>query len=202
MNNAYDYLLYNGTEIGKPFTWDYKLNRYPNIDFQSLKSLAIWNYYPESKSFSDIPYSKSLCELEINYANPISLSGLERFEGLSSLQLYYCNKLQTLNGLDIPNQKIKLLALHNAKNITNYEILSYFENIEILRLCNCGCISDISFILKMKYLKSFSFVGTNIVSGDLEPLLLHNPKLEYVGFSNKRHYSHKLKEIRDLLNIP
>jgi protein phosphatase 1 regulatory subunit 7 len=45
----------------------------------------------------------------------------------------------------------------------------------------------------MPKLKQFMFVDTNIVDGDLSPCI----GLEYSGFFDKKHYSHKFKELND-----
>ena len=54
----------------------------------------------------------------------------------------------------------------------------------------------ISFIRKMKNLKFFSFVKTNIKDGDITPCL----GLEYAGFDDKRHYSHRMKQVNRIIS--
>jgi hypothetical protein len=50
----------------------------------------------------------------------------------------------------------------------------------------------------MRRLDFFSFVDTNVLDGDLSPLL-DLPKLRYVGTMDKRNYSHKMAEFNELL---
>jgi hypothetical protein len=47
-------------------------------------------------------------------------------------------------------------------------------------------------------LLEFRFVDTNILDGDLTPLLEH-PTLRSVGFSNKRHYNYTSEKIDEML---
>ncbi|MDE7303291.1 MAG: hypothetical protein K2N60_08260, partial [Oscillospiraceae bacterium] len=62
-------------------------------------------------------------------------------------------------------------------------------------------IDSLDFILDMPKLREISFVNSNIIDGDMTPLLKHSPKLEFVGFNNKRHYSHLWEDVCRQLNL-
>lgn len=61
-----------------------------------------------------------------------------------------------------------------------------------LKLHNCGLTKSLSFLRTLRYLDSFRFVGTDIIEGDLSPLL----NISDVFFGDKKHYWHKLQDIR------
>ena len=63
-------------------------------------------------------------------------------------------------------------------------------NLEELGFNDCKEIPSIRFIGNMKSLKKFTFVNTNVLDGDLSACT----SLEYVGFLDKKHYSHKRKD--------
>lgn len=44
-------------------------------------------------------------------------------------------------------------------------------------------------------------MDTNVEDGNMFPLIQHNPKLEFVSFSSKRHFSHKYKEVCKILEL-
>ncbi|MFF3025431.1 hypothetical protein ACFVRR_22775 [Gottfriedia sp. NPDC057948] len=69
--------------------------------------------------------------------------------------------------------------------------LSGINRLEELSLTNCGEIENIGFIKLMKNLKVFVFIDTNVVDGDLSPCI----GLRYSGFFDKKHYTHKFKQL-------
>ena len=71
--------------------------------------------------------------------------------------------------------------------------LSGIYQLEELSLTNCGENENIGFIKLMKNLKVFVFIITNVVDGDLSTCI----GLRYSGFFDKKHYSHKFKELND-----
>ena len=44
----------------------------------------------------------------------------------------------------------------------------------------------------MPKLEDFRFVDTNVIDGDLSPLI----RLKYAGFFDKKHYSHTREQIK------
>ena len=55
------------------------------------------------------------------------------------------------------------------------------------RSTKCGEIPALAFLNKLMELESFSFLGTDIIDGDLTPCL----RLKFAGFLDKRHHSHR-----------
>ena len=58
---------------------------------------------------------------------------------------------------------------------------------------NCPDIPTIKFVKEMPQLKSFIFLDTNVIDGDMNPLL----DLEYVGYTDKKHFNFKSWEINE-----
>ena len=56
-----------------------------------------------------------------------------------------------------------------------------------LRISRCAPIPNLNFIEKMSSLKNMSFVETNVIDGNLYPC----ERLDFAGFDNKRHYTHR-----------
>ena len=133
-------------------------------------------------------------ELRIIHSNIINLDGLE-VPNLNDFELSYCKQLKNIKFNSEHKKNLKTLEINCCKKIENYEILSELENLEKLIISDSAPIPSLKFIQKMPNLKFLSFVNTNILDGDLSSLI----NLKYAGFDNKRHYSHKMEEIKKLI---
>jgi len=96
---------------------------------------------------------------------------------------------------DIVRNTIKHLQINNSKKLKNHDVVSNLEYLEVLSLNSCGKISSLTFLNKMFNLQSFYFVDTDVLDGDLSPLL----NLGNVGFLNKRHFSHTYLEVKEII---
>lgn len=172
-----------------------KLNE---IDFSDCEDLTIWHYNPVSRSLDELPHAKYIASLKIYHSNITSFEGLEGFEHLKKLEADYCRNLLSFDG--IPSG-VSFLMIEHAPKLSCYDLLTGMKSIEVLRLHECGDIADLSFLNGMDMLREFRFVNTSISDGNLQPLIDHSPKLEAIAFNNKRHYSHTLKKIQEILGI-
>ncbi len=160
-----------------------------------LKYLYLRKYNPKSKDLSELRRFNKLLELELNRSNINSFNGIESLE-LKKLQFSYLTNMQEIDYLNTLNN-LKELYFEKCKKIQNHHSVRELKKLEILSFYDCGEIQSLQFIHDMAKLKSFRFVDTNIVDGDLNPLL--NSNIEYAGFMNKHHYSHTFKEIEKKL---
>ncbi|MFI8708990.1 hypothetical protein ACIGHG_18340 [Bacillus sp. NPDC077411] len=90
--------------------------------------------------------------------------------------------------------KLVNLQIEKCKNIEHFCDIQYLESLEVLRLLDCGDIPTICFIQKLKNLKCFSFVGSNVVDGNLD----FCEGIDVVSFIDKKHYSHKINTLRNV----
>ena len=67
-----------------------------------------------------------------------------------------------------------------------------------MRLNSCGPIENLDFLKNFPKLTDFRFVKTNILDGNLNPIIEH-PTISSVGFSDKRHYNNKSENIKLIL---
>jgi len=168
-----------------------------NIDMcRYLKSLALYNYSPKTKDCSFLSNIPWIEKLEIITSNIAELNGLEQFDRLNELQFHYCSKLQKLDCLEKSKETLTSLFVENCKSIENHEYVTMFSYLNILSFNDCGKIPSIRFITKMRSLKSFRFVNTDVIDGDISPCI----GLSYAGFSNKKHFSHTMEQIKSLSN--
>ncbi len=151
---------------------------------QSLKVLGIWSYKPQSNDLTSLSNSNELNEIILIQPSIDSLAGLEKFKELKVLNLYGIKKLEKLDSLGKIN--IKELEIENLKKIQDYTYLQKLKYLEKLIIINSAPIKTLSFLSKMN-LKHFSFINTDIIDGDLSYCF----GINFVGFIDKRHYSHK-----------
>ena len=181
-------------------SFDWKKTKLNDLDFTDCTHMTIWHHSSPDHDFSNLPDVPELRSLVIIFSNSERITGLEKYHCLECLEVYYVSKLQTISGIKALDG-LNLLSIFNAKKTEDFSEIGKLNNIETLRLCDCGDIPDIKFISGMSMLKSFSFAGSNILDGDMSPLLEHDPPLEFVGFNNKRHYSHSWEDICKQLGL-
>jgi protein phosphatase 1 regulatory subunit 7 len=164
---------------------------------KQLRHLFLYNYVPKTKNCSDISNVTWVKKLGITQSSISTLAGLEKFDQLEELEFNYCSKLDTLCCLDKSKETLVSLLFDHCKSIKNHEYATQFSHLNTLAHNNGGIIPSIKFIRKMKSLKSFRFVGTDVVDGDISPCI----GLEYAGFSNKKHFSHTMEQIKSYLTV-
>lgn len=157
---------------------------------KNLKTLRIWKYKPSNKNLEILADLRNIEELKLIQCNLTSLKGIGSLPKLQKLELHYINKLEFIDEIEMNRNTLKHLRFDTCKNIKNHEYVILLKNLELLAFDNCGEIQSIRFIRELPNLKNFMFVNTNIIDGDLSPCL----GLKYVGFFDKKHYSHKRKD--------
>nr|WP_315424196.1 hypothetical protein [uncultured Pedobacter sp.] len=161
-----------------------------------LSDLRVVGYNPKSKDCLSIAKLSHIKRLKIAKSPIHTLNGLDEFYQLEELELDYCSKLETLCCLEGSMGSLVSLLFNHCKSIVNHSYVMKFYHLTTLAYNNCGMLPSIEFILKMNSLNSFRFVGTDVVDGDMAPCI----GIEYAAFSNKKHFSHTMEEIKSLSN--
>jgi len=159
-----------------------------------LNDLHFYGYNPKSKDCSSIPYIPSLKKLKIVQSPINTLSGLNRFDHLEELDIIYCSKLETLCCLEKSKENIVSLLFDHCKSIKNHEYVKLFPNLNNLAYNDSGRIQSIKFIENLVSLKSFRFVGTDVIDGNMEPCI----GLKFASFTNKKHFSHTMERVKTI----
>lgn len=169
---------------------DWRKGVFRNENLSSLVSLHIWNYSSASNDLSDFPFFANLRDLMLVESKIERLDGLSRFRFLESVEFSYMKKLSKLGEMGLP--ELDTFVADTCKNLSDHEKLETCPKLRALKLHDCGRIKSLSFLRNLRNLNSFRFIGTDIIDGDLSPLL----NIADVFFNDKQHYSHKLKDIR------
>jgi protein phosphatase 1 regulatory subunit 7 len=165
---------------------------------KNLKKISNAFYNPVNKNLEELSNLNKLIYLNIYRSNINSLKGIGELNQLRYLFIDHFPNLNRLDELEKLSDNLVLLVIDGCKRVENFEYVSTLKNLKVLKILNCGNLPNIHFIKRMPNLKAFVFVGTNIVDGDLSPCI----GLEYVGFLNKRHYSHQYTDFSSNQSSP
>ncbi|WP_244896256.1 hypothetical protein [Planomicrobium okeanokoites] len=156
----------------------------------NLKKVQIWDYKPKAKNLKEFSDMKSLVDLELINSNIISLEGIQGLKKLNRLALFRMRTLTDIEAVQHLTGNLTDLEIESAKNIQDFSPIGKVGSLEHLGLNNCGTIPSIGFIKQLPHLKSMRFLDSTVLDGDVSPSI----ELEHVYFTNKKHYSHRLKD--------
>ena len=156
----------------------------------NLKKMQIWGYKSKGKNLKEFTDMKALVDLELINSNITSLEGIQGLQKLSDLGLFRIRALTDIEAIQHLSENLTYLHIEGAKNVEDFSPLGKVESLEHIMLNNCGMIPSIRFIKQLPYLKGMQFWDSTIVDGDVSPCI----ELEHIAFTNKKHYSHRLKE--------
>lgn len=156
---------------------------------ETLKGLGLSNY--EKSDVSEAFSSSILDTLSILQSKIITLDGIQKSQKMQCLYLYYNRYLQDISALKKVKRTLRALRIENCPKIKDFSVLGELENLELLELSGSNELQSLSFLKKMKNLKTFIF-NMNVKDGDLTPCL----DLSYVySEKNRKHYNLKDTEL-------
>jgi hypothetical protein len=166
---------------------------------RELRQLRAWNFKPKSKDLTELASIVRLEWLVLIKTNLASLAGIESLEDLRMLEITYAPDLKSLSALGNGDLQLRELEISNAKKIASYEPIQKCRWLRSLKLSSCAPLKDVNWLTPLQRLEFFSFVETNVESGDLQPLL-KLPQLRYAGSMDKKHYQPRIDELNKQLN--
>lgn len=156
---------------------------------ETLKGLSLSNY--EKRDMSEAFISSILDTLSVFQSKIITLEGIQKSQKMLCLYLYYNRSLQDISALKKVKRTLRALRIENCPKINDFSVLGELENLELLELSGSNELPSLSFLKKMKNLKTFIF-NMNVKDGDLTPCL----DLSYVySEKNRKHYNLKDTEL-------
>jgi protein phosphatase 1 regulatory subunit 7 len=178
-----------------PVLRDLNIRWWPKVTFGKsmtcLRVLWLSHYSPPTGDLMALPGIPQLEELNLIQSRKLVLTGIDRFSLLKKLGIYYLAGVKDISPLSAFGGGIlEWLEFGNCPKITNHDEVRIIRSLKRLAFNHCGEIPSLTFLNELTALESFSFVGTNIIDGDLTPCL----RLKFAGFLNKRHYSHRSEE--------
>ena len=201
MDWTFNSILFDEIDVNKVYQKDLKNNdiSWPNQNFGNSEYAILWHLKTTDKIENQIPKSDNLKFLQLNWANITDFSLIaDKFTKLKRLELQCCIKLLNDDFIDGLSENLEHLHILTSKKFIFEQNLLKLKNLRILCLNDCGPIENLDFLKLFPKLEDFRFVNTNILDGNLKPILEH-PTIKSVGFLNKRHFNIKDLEMQKLL---
>ena len=197
MDWRFNTIWFEQLEQDKIFQRDFKENTIAteNKNFENSEYAIIWHLKEKINSFENLPKSDKLLYLELNWANIKNFDGIEKFKNLKRLELHYCVKLENDFGISRLSNSLEFLHINTSKKFNFTVELIQLKKLKVLCLNACGPLDNLDFLKHFPNLIDFRFVNTNILDGNLKPIIEH-PTIRTVGFLNKKHYNFKDKKIK------
>ena len=192
MDWRFNTIWFDQLDNSKVFHKDFKENiiSTENKNFEDSEYAIIWHLKEKKDSFDNLTLSDKLLYLELNWANIKNFNGIQKFKSLKRLELHYCVKLENDNGLSQLSDNLEFLHINLSKKFKFSDELLQLKKLKVLCLNACAPIDNLDFLINFPNLIDFRFVDTNILSGNLKPIIEH-PTIRTVGFLNKKHYNFK-----------
>ena len=197
MDWRYNTIWFEQLEQDKIFKKDFKQNiiTTENVYFESAQYAIIWHLKEKLNSFYNLSKNDNLSYLELNGANIKNFDGIEKFKNLKRLELHYCVKLESDFRLSKLKDTLEFLHINTSKKFKFTDELLQLKKLRVLCLNTCGPIDNLDFLKNFPNLIDFRFVDTNILDGNLKPIIEH-PSIRTVGFLNKKHYNYKVEKLK------
>lgn len=164
-------------------------------DIFSLKNLTHLNIvnYPDF-DLSSLSKMIKLKSIKLVSRNLRSLTGLENFQALKSVDLFQCTKLENIKAIQ-SCKSIESIHIESCKKIPNISPIKSQIELKHLSLNNCGDIESLTPIALLNNLETLSFTeDTKIIDGNLT-FISNLKNLKKVIFNNRKHYSNKREAI-------
>ena len=182
------------------FHCNYKDKLFSKNKFEDVEYAMTYYYKYKEFAFDQLPSSDKLLYLDMSLANIKDFSGIGKFKNLKRLEVHYCTKLESEFNISSIKNTLEFLHINQSKKYTPTAELLKLKNLRVLCLNACGPIKDLKFLKHFPNLIDFRFVDTNVLDGDLTPIIDH-PTIRTVGFLNKRHYNLTEKKIEEALKL-
>ena len=179
---------------------DFKTQKSLSAKFDKAEYAILQHYKFKESSFDNLPHSDKLLFVDFDWANFKDFNGIGRFQNLKRLEFHYCVKLESDNGIKTLKNTLQHLHINQSKKFEHSKELYQLKKLKVLCLNSCAPIDSLKFLKYFPKLLDFRFVDTNILDGDLTPILEH-PTIRTVGFLNKRHFNYTNEQIKAELDL-
>lgn len=146
--------------------------------------------YPNAKDLRNCFSGTVLRNFAICQAPITSLSGIEISSQLRRLELSCNRKLADISALQNLQETLVCLEIDTCGKISDFSVLEKLHNLEYLTLKGSNILPNLSFLKNMPNLK-YLHLTMNVADGDLRLC----ERLPYARIKNRKHYSHKDKDL-------
>ena len=157
---------------------------------KNLIDLTLTGYKSKNKDLTEIPLFLNLREFFLFKTDINTLQGIEHFSNLRKLEIFSASKLESITSLQALSNSLEEIQIEQCKKIKDYEALGQVKSLKKIILSESGEIKSLAFVKELSQLEFISFWGTNVLDGNIK----YCEGINYVGFDNKKHYTHKSEQ--------
>lgn len=168
------------------------------MKIENMEYLTLWCHKSKLRNLVDLSIQESLLYLDLTWANIHNFIGIEKMANLKRLELHYCTKLQTDSSLSGLADMLEHLHINQSKKSSQMRSYSLWKTFQFFALILAVIWRICIFSNQFPRLIEFRFVDTNVLDGELSPIL-DCPTIRSVGFLNKRHYNIKDDKVNAML---
>ncbi len=177
----------NKIEGLESFTTAYPNNAKGIDEAKSLKSLELVGFY-STGNFKNLNILKNLNNIDtllLGNINITTLEGIENLKNLKVIILEDMKKLETIEHLSFLGSNLKSLRIENCNKIKDFDSIKDLSELVFLCIDRVKLVPNLEFISNLKNLKSFVSDSSNVIDGNLTPLIY----LEHVViYPIRKHY--------------
>lgn len=190
MDWTYNTIWMDKLPAGRLATIEFQRGRALSASVNGATYYRIHKFKTKEPGFHGLNGVTSAEYLEVNFSNITSFLEIRKLGKVKRLELSWCLKLENDSGLSEIGEHLEWLHMDTSRKFSPKKDLFELSNLKVLCLNGCAPLASLRFLESMPNLLDFRFVDTNILDGDLTPLLNH-PNLKNAGFLDKRHYNLK-----------
>lgn len=177
--------------LGQPWTKEFRVS----ASLDRLKVLALDGFRPASGDVMDLSVLPALERLSFYRTRLQSLKGLETMHSLREFSADSAPKLEDID--PIGNLKeLRELSFENCKVARGFADLVQGEHMLKLQYMKCSPLEHLRFVSRLRSLQSFVFMDTDVLDGDMSPLVAH-PTLAHVALTKKKHFTLSERHINE-----
>lgn len=163
-----------------------------------LEEMALTGYRPAAKDLRDLPGAPRLSSLSLERSNATSLKGIARYSKLKDLRLWSLPSLVDASDLQCC-ESLEILTIENCRRLTGLDQDIAHIPLQKLVCAATGALNSLQFISDNSRLESFVLLDSDVIDGDMTPLVQH-PSLKHIAFTKKKNFTHSERDVIGLRN--
>lgn len=156
---------------------------------ETLEELFI-SEYRGLENLQGLSRCRNLKKLTLLLTDIQSSEGIDAFQNLQSLNLWYNRRLSDISEIGGIANSLRELTIQNCPKVADFSCLYALENMEALSLEGKNNIPNLTFLPNMRKLRFF-ICTMNVIDGDLTSCLT----VPYADVKSRKHYCLKNKDL-------
>jgi hypothetical protein len=166
--------------------------------YPRLVRLSFSGSLSKSRDLSVLPCAGNLEVLGLFQTSIENLHGIERYPELKEIFICQARKLHDISQI-AELEHLKRVEFENCHHLAQGGMdWRQCRNLQKMLYMKCTALSDLQFIRSMPELRSLVIMDTNVLDGNMNPVLEH-PRLEHFACTSYRHFTHKEAQLMKIL---